>query len=64
LGVGLGGWWAEGMRGMWCWVLVVEVVACTIDDTAQVGEWFLVVVVPASMGYYLTQIFVTRFLLL
>ena len=52
------------MRGMWCWVLVVEVVACTIDDTAQVGEWFLVVVVPASMGYYLTQIFVTRFLLL
>ena len=45
-------------------LLVVEVVACTIDDTAQVGEWFLVVVAPASMGYYLTQIFVTRFLLL
>ena len=52
------------MRGMWCWVLVVEVVSCTIDDTAQVGEWSLVVVVPARMGYYLTQIFVTRFLLL
>jgi len=41
-----------------------EVVSCTIDDTTQVGEWSLVVVVPARMGYYLTQIFVTRFLLL
>ena len=33
---------------------------CSDSDTG----WFLVIVVPASMGYYLTQIFVTRFLLL